>query len=280
MSSRAEAEEVLRSAGRREDAEIDLAEVALAFASLDRPGVALASYRTHLDELAGDVASAYARPAAGVDGIGAMLSALSGAIHRQHGYRGDTETYDDLQNANLMRVIDRRRGLPITLGILYLHTARRHGWRLAGLNFPGHFLLRLEDRGRSVIIDPFGGGRIMEPEDLRGFLKRNSGPEAELRPEHHAPASNLQILLRLQNNIKVRLLAEGRVESALAVVDSLLLLAPGVAMLWHEAGLLHARLGSLRAAIVAFQHAVELAADATSRQRFGAQLEHLRSRLN
>ena len=49
--------------------------------------------------------------------------ALAEVIARSYGYRGDSETYDDLQNADLVRVIERRKGLPVALSILYL--ARR-----------------------------------------------------------------------------------------------------------------------------------------------------------
>src|SRR5207237_10819284 len=73
-------------------------------------------------------------------------------------YSGDELTYDDLQNGNLMRVVDRRKGLPVALGILYLHTARAQGWESVGLAFPGHFLVRLGDGPDRLMLDPFPVG--------------------------------------------------------------------------------------------------------------------------
>ena len=64
-------------------------------------------------------------------------------VARSYGYRGDTESYDDLQNADLVRVIERRKGLPVALSILYLALARQQGWAAEGLAFPAHFLIRV-----------------------------------------------------------------------------------------------------------------------------------------
>ena len=84
--------------------------------------------------------------------------ALNEIILLKYGYCGDELTYDDLQNANLMRVIDRRKGLPVVLGILFIDAARAQGWEAAGLAFPGHFLIRLAERAERLILDPFHGG--------------------------------------------------------------------------------------------------------------------------
>ena len=80
------------------------------------------------------------------DNIGAeaKAAALTAVIAGAEGYCGDDETYDDLQNANLISVIDRRRGLPVALGIIYLQVARAQGWQATGLAFPGHFLISID----------------------------------------------------------------------------------------------------------------------------------------
>lgn len=61
----------------------------------------------------------------------------------QHKYHGDDEQLNDVRNANLIHVIDRRRGLPVALGIIYMHVAEKLGWPMEGLDFPGHFFVRL-----------------------------------------------------------------------------------------------------------------------------------------
>src|SRR5258708_20040432 len=119
-----------------------LGEAALALASFERPRVGLARYRQHLATLARDVGR---HGGAGGD-LAARAQALNEIILLKYGYSGDELTYDDLQNANLMRVVDRRKGLPVALGILYLHAARAQGWDSVALGFPGPFLARLPQR--------------------------------------------------------------------------------------------------------------------------------------
>src|SRR5258705_307800 len=126
-------------------------------------------------------------PALGAGDLAARAQALNEIILLKHGYSGDELTYDDLQNANLMRVVDRRKGLPVALGILYLHTARAQGWESVGLAFPGHFLVRLGEGAERLILDPFHGGRIRGAATLRGLLKAMAGAAAQLRPHHFAP---------------------------------------------------------------------------------------------
>src|SRR5258708_6442305 len=143
---------------------LPIAEAALALASFDRPRVGLARYRQHLAAIAHDVGrhsgAVGLQPTALSRGgdLAARAQALNEIILLKHGYSGDELTYDDLQNANLMRVVDRRKGLPVALGILYLHTARAQGWESVGLAFPGHFLVRLGDGAERLILDPFHGG--------------------------------------------------------------------------------------------------------------------------
>ena len=169
----------------------------------------------------------------------------------KYGYSGDELTYDDLQNANLMRVIDRRKGLPVALGILYLGAARAQGWDTVGLGFPGHFLIRLSQGAERLILDPFHGGRVLDAAAMRELLKAIAGQAIELSPEHYAPVADRDVLLRLQNNLKSRLIQGERHEQAVRVIETMQMLAPDLAELWREAGMLHAQLGNLRAAMQA-----------------------------
>ncbi len=283
MSDRGAARATLRRVGAQPDAAIDLAEAALALASLDRPRIDLGRYRHHLGLLVRDVGDAAAAPAGG-DGaervLERRLDALNRVILGKYGYAGDRLTYDDLQNANLMRVIDRRKGLPVVLGILYLHAARGQGWEAAGLNFPGHFLIRLDLDGRRAIVDPFNDGRSCDTVALRELLKTTAGGAAELDPEFYAPAGNRAILLRLQNNIKLRHLRARRMRAALQVVESTLLLAPDETQPWHEAAVLNADSGNLRRAIECLEACLERPADDATRHAAASLLQRLRRQMN
>lgn len=267
------AEELLRDIAGRDDSEIDLAAAALALAVLEKPGSDPAAYRDHLAQLCDDVQASLAAGAT-------IVEALNLVILHSHGYAGDTLTYDDIQNANLMRVIDRRKGLPVALGILFLHAARAQGIGADGLNFPGHFLIRIDDAGGRHIVDPFNEGQVRSAADLRDLLKATAGLEAELNPDHYEAVGNRDILVRLQNNIKARHERAGRPEEALRVLDRMLLFAPDIMTLWREAGVIHARVGNLSAAIEAFETIVDRADDEAVRHDAAAIIQKLRRRLN
>ncbi|NNG05788.1 MAG: tetratricopeptide repeat protein [Inquilinus sp.] len=267
---------VLRRAGAAADSAIDLVDTALALAALERR-TRLGWYRSHLARLVDEVGEAARGVGAGVEGPAEVLRAV---LFDRYGYHGDQVTYEDLQNANLMRVIDRRKGLPVALGILYIHIARAQGWECAGLNFPGHFLIRLDRDGERAILDPFDGGQMRGPAELRGLLKTFMGQDEELSPEHYAPVGNRAVLLRLQNNLKTRHATEGRFEAAVRVLDTMLTLAPREAHLWREAGLMRARLGQYDAAIEALDRFIANADGDRVRHEAATLVQQLKARLN
>lgn len=272
-----QAEAALRAAGTAADDAIDIASAALAFAVFDRPAAGAVHYHDHLRALSAQVA-------AGIEkqdpSLAQRATALRAVLVDAYGYDGDRETYDDLRNADLSQVIDRRRGLPVALAILWLHAGRTQGWTMAGLNFPGHFLVRLESPGESLILDPFNGGRSLGAGELRALLRSFAGETAELIPEHYAALSNRATLLRLQNNIKVRLLNAEEPARALPVIERMLMIAPSEAALWREAGLLHRRLENLRAATRCLERAHGLAEAPAARHRIAAEIAALRGMLN
>jgi regulator of sirC expression with transglutaminase-like and TPR domain len=272
----AQCEQFLREVGASPSPILPVAEAALALASFDRPRVGLARYRQHLEALARDVG----RHAGADPRLQAQAGALNEIVLLKYGYSGDELTYDDLQNANLMRVIDRRKGLPVALGILYLGVARAQGWDTVGLGFPGHFLIRLSQGPERLILDPFHGGRVLDAAALRELLKAIAGQEIELVPEHYAPVADREVLLRLQNNLKSRLIQGERREQAARVIETMQMLAPDLAELWREAGMLHAELGNLRAAMRDIEQYIVRAPEGAARHEAAVILQQLKAKLN
>ncbi|WP_404381795.1 SirB1 family protein [Caenispirillum salinarum] len=276
-TSRSEARDLLKGIAARGEDRFDLAEAALALAALRHPGVSLDPYRAHLRELSDDLAAAAAgMPPAAADQAGALAEVLAG----RHGYQGDDQAYEDLQNADLIRVMDRRRGLPVTLGILYIHAGRSQGWDVVGLNFPGHFLVRVQGGdAERVILDPFNGGQIVEAHDLRALLKASQGQGAELTPDVYQPVTDRATVMRLLNNIKLRHMEATRFDQALATITDMLLLAPDDPMLWRERGLMHMRTGDLPGAVTALEEYLARAPEGPDRERIDVVLRELRQRL-
>ena len=122
---------------------------------------------------------------------------------------GDMITYDHPDNADILAVCERRRGLPVALGLFYLDAARRCGLTVNGVDFPGHFLLRIETREGPLALDPFSDGRVIMPSELtRRALHAGLTPDVADRLDVlMAPASDRAVLIRLQNNIFARAVA-------------------------------------------------------------------------
>ena len=269
----------LDAAGQLPDAEIDLAAVALQFARIDAPGSDWRAAAQHLSALAREaVAAAQAMDAA--ESPEARRAALAGVIGDRLGYRGDQATYDDLANANLIRVTERRQGLPVALGILWLHAAEAAGWLAHGVDFPGQFLVALEGARGQCVVDVFGAGAALDAPALRALLKRFEGPAAELRPGLLRVMTKREVLLRLQNNIKLRRLRAGKLAEALACTEDMLRIEPGHGALWREAGLMNHRLERYGAALGCLERALEIEPQGEGALRLRALAEELRQRLN
>ena len=150
---------ILTESGGKEDGDINLFSVAMAFAAPAHEGISIDKYFNHVTKSAREVGERFIEllNAGAKNDVRTELAALKHILADREGYEGDMESYDDLQNADLIRVIDRRKGMPIALSILYIHVGRLNGWAVDGLNFPGHFLCRIEKHGERLIFDPFAG---------------------------------------------------------------------------------------------------------------------------
>ena len=194
--------------------------------------------------------------------------------------RGDAETYEDLANANLIRVIERRRGLPVALGIIWLHAARAAGWGAHGVDFPAHFLVALEGKSVQAVLDVFAGGLTLDARDLRALLKRVEGEDAELRPGLLRPMNARRVLLRLQNNIMSRRLVAGDLTGALTCTEDMLRIAPDHADLWRQAAVMNQRLDRVGAALRCYEHFLKLVPEGDAASRIRGAIDELRTRLN
>jgi regulator of sirC expression with transglutaminase-like and TPR domain len=100
------------------------------------------------------------------------------------GFRGNVEDYYAPENSLLPHVLEQRRGLPLTLSMVYLFVARRLGAPLYGIGLPGHFVVRYGDDANGIFIDPYNQGALMTHADCRRWLAQQNVPwrEAILRP--------------------------------------------------------------------------------------------------
>ncbi|MDP6603234.1 MAG: transglutaminase-like domain-containing protein [Rhodospirillales bacterium] len=271
--------EQLSHLGAAADANIGLAETALALGRRFRPRTALEPYRRHLERVARDV-DAYAGETEDGARIHIRAEALAQVVTGRYGYRGADDRHDGpVDHANLLSVIDRRRGSAVSLGIIYLEVCRLLGWTCGAVDFPVRMLVRLENEGRREILDPYDHGRRLHALELRTMLMAERGPNAELRWRHTAPLEKREILVRLESGIKDAYLREGRLEDARDVIETMVLFAPAAAALWRESGLISAKLGDVRAAVAALEESLRLGAGDAGSRRTSALLQELRGRL-
>jgi regulator of sirC expression with transglutaminase-like and TPR domain len=270
--------EALDAIGLLPDTEIDIGDAALQLARVDAPDADWQAARANLSDLARDAVEL--AQSLSTNDLALRAEALAGLIAGRHAYTGDADTYDDLANANLIRVIERRKGLPVALGIIWMHTARAAGWGAHGVDFPAHFLVALEGKSVQAVIDVFGGGVTLDARDLRVLLKRIEGERAELRPGLLRPMNARGVLLRLQNNIMTRRLQAGDLRGALTCTEDMLRVAPDHADLWRQAAVMNQRLGQIRAALRCFERFLALVPEGDAAKRVRDAVDELRTRLS
>jgi regulator of sirC expression with transglutaminase-like and TPR domain len=270
--TREEAEQALIAAGGADEDAFPLMEAALACAIHDRPDRGLENARGLIDQAASGLQERLKRMPAQP----AIAETLAGDLR----FAGDSVTYDDLDNADIVAVLARRRGLPVALGIIYIDVARRCGLRACGLDFPGHFLLRLDTDDGPMAIDPFNDGEPVEAAELarRAVFAGVPAETASRRDLLMAPASDRSVATRLQNNILTRAQQSGDLERAEGAALRCAWMNPGEFRFWlYVAGAREAR-GALSGALQALGRAENLDTDAE--RLVQAVRQRLRSKLN
>lgn len=205
--------------GRGDD--FDLLVAALVACEFEYPDLDVSRYVKAVDDFAEQ-----ARELTDDEGDGAELRGLDRAFFGKLGFRGNQDDYYDPKNSFMNEVIDRRTGIPISLAVLYIECGRRLGLELAGLSFPGHFLVRYQAEEELIFIDPFHRGARLDVEALEARLRRVVGPNAQLAEEHLEAASKQHMLLRMLTNLAAIYRRAGDVYRGMAVLERMMIIDP------------------------------------------------------
>jgi regulator of sirC expression with transglutaminase-like and TPR domain len=240
------------------ESQLGLAEGALILAAEVRPEVDVRGGLEALAEIAErarPLVDAASTPSAAVD-------ALNHALFELEQFQGNQEQYDDLRNSFLDEVLATRRGLPITLSVLYVEVARLLGLEAYGIGFPGHFLSKIvgvsDMPEREIIVDPFFG-RTLSINDCAERVRIAIGEHVDLELQWLRPVSAHEIYVRMLNNIKLLYLRQGDGLGALGCFDRIVVLAPEAAHEYRDRGMLLERMDCIHAAIEDYTQFLELA---------------------
>jgi regulator of sirC expression with transglutaminase-like and TPR domain len=212
---------------------IPLAEGALLIAAEEYPDLDIGAYLSRIDTMADDVRE----PVDNAPDPRAAGTVLTRFLYDVEGFQGNADDYYDPRNSFLNEVMDRRRGIPISLSILYLEVAQRLGLAVHGIGLPGHFLVRLADTG--TYVDPFSGQVDLRASDCAERVRALHGDDVKFDRSMLSTQSNRQILSRVLGNLLQIYRSCQDLQRALAALDRIVLLNPESAHVYRErAGLL------------------------------------------
>lgn len=207
---------------------------------------------------------------------------LNTFFYEQLGFGPNANHFTDSANSYLHHVLQTRRGISVSLGILWMELAHGIGLKVDGISFPGHFLVKVHVDEGLIVQDPLTGrGLTLETlsDQLETYREKWGLSEDEMAPAtlFLQPTPSRDILERMLRNLRKIHLDEGNTAMELAVLQRLLIVRPYDWTLYRERGLLHARCGQRQAAIQDLQLYVRNAATPHDLPAIEAQIELLRS---
>ena len=254
--------------------EIDLGRAAVAIATQEYPDLKIDDCLSQLDALGqavelrmGDEKNPYR-----------IIAALNTVLFKELGFQGNRSEYYDPKNSFLNDVITRKKGIPISLSVIYMEVARRVGVSLAGVGLPGHFLVKYEDDAVEILIDVFNGGEIRFREDLERMLQQLYRGQVSYQAGFVAALGKRDILRRMLNNLKWIYLERGEPLKSLSVLDQLVILDPRSASEIRDRGLLYITLERYAQALEDLDSYLRLAPGADDVEMVKAHIESVRQR--
>ena len=195
MTSRDDAVSLFVDLVSRADEDIHLPAAALAIARIAYPGLDMNYWLDEIAEIRKDARVTVERYTQ-TDPVEAVLD----VVFEDYGFEGDRENYYDPRNSFLNDVLERRRGIPITLSLVVLEAAHGAGVPMVGVGFPGHFIVAHPPSKR--FFDVFRRGLVLDRNGLLELLRRQGLGSDAWRDEFLEPVSRAQMLARMLNNLR------------------------------------------------------------------------------
>jgi len=199
------------------DKQMNLAKAALMVAQLEYPELDVDNYLKQIQQLADEISHRLpSSPSAGD-----TLNQLNQVLFVEKGFKANSDNYYDPRNSFLNDVMDRKTGIPVSLSILYLQLGESLGLPLAGVSFPGHFLVKLDLDDGAIILDPYYGGISLSEDDLFGRLQDFYGDKVKRQDTLSLleSSSKIDIVTRIMRNLRNLYMHDGHWEKALLMAD-------------------------------------------------------------
>ena len=246
-----------------DDASLPLLETAIAIAQHEYPGLDTQSTLAEIDALALRLQSRIPRDAMPMQ----RLRVLNRFFFQELGFSGNVNDYYDPRNSYVHAVLETRRGIPITLALLYVELATQIQLQADGVAFPGHFLAKVRMPRGDIVVDPFTG-QSLSRDALDGLLVpyrrrqgRNGGAELPLGA-FLEPAAPREVIARMLRNLKEIYRSSNDCARLLGVSERLVILLPEAWDERRDRGLVHAALGARHPAMIDLAGYLENAPDA------------------
>lgn len=268
------AQEWRRIAGMR-DEDVSLAEGALWIAASEYPDLPIDAYLARLHDMATKLRARLRADVATAE----KLLALNHFLFDELGFSGNNDDFYDPRNSFLNEVIERRVGIPITLGVIYIEIGRRIGLGLHGVSFPGHFLVKCALRDGVVVLDPYSGGVSLGADELQQRLRAAGSPgdvDDAILGHLLGAASNKEVLGRMLRNLKGIYIDRGDWLRALSASERVIALTPDDAgEEYRDRGSIYLKLECVRAALGDFRTYLRQRPGAEDAAAVGAQIAEL-----
>lgn len=205
--------------------------------------------------------------------------ALSDFLFNQMDFRGNRDDYNDPRNSYLNCVLDRKLGIPISLGTLYISIAQRLGMRAYGIGLPGHFVVGLYEDGSEIMVDPFNAGQRLSVADCARLVRQSTGFQGVFKQKWLSPVAPGAVLARMLTNLCNAYIQREDWNSAIPVIQHLLMVQPDADFHLRDLGYLYLYDGSLRLSAQYLEEYLRRAPNATDFNQVRSSLQIVAGRL-
>ena len=228
----------------QDDEQIPLFEAALSIAQDDDPTLDLTACQLEIDKMAARLKRRLPADIAQIP----KLRLLNNYFYQELGFAGNLNDYYNPDNSYLHKVLATRRGIPISLAIIYIELAQQIGLDVKGISFPGHFLMKISVKSGDIILDPFNGASLSREdieERLEPYFIHGRSPSDPPLASYLADATPRQILVRMLRNLKALFAEHPHWRQFLNVQQRLVILLPEEISERRDRGLALADLGRI-----------------------------------